>query len=310
MSVLLARLRDPADPALERLAELVVRRALRAPVAELVEPAWLAGQIHTLLEGLAGDSMRAWALERVVRERSNLDSVDSGLGDWIPAELQEPLRAMVREPWSPDEALVRELIEQEVVHDLVAEVLVDSLRRFGRKERDHQGRSRKSRLLPIEPAQLVGGLTAELEAAIESRIQDFVRRTQPQTMALVARHLAAPRHARAYGALRGDLLDQVLSVPLRVWSRELDKLEAEAVVDMWIRGLRALLERPDLDERLERSIRWLLVQAGPTSLGQWLEQVDALEAWERTSTELVLAHLRRVVADEDFARWLAEASSE
>ena len=111
----------------------------------------------------------------------------------------------------------------------------------------------------------------------------------------IARHIADPQHARAYGELRVEILDEILATPIRELSDELGKLEPERLIDLWVRGVRSLLDRRDFRARLGARVQALLGEAGDGSLGAWLDQVGLLAVWREATSDFVEQRLRATV---------------
>jgi hypothetical protein len=122
-------LRRLENGGLESLATLTIDHLLARPVAELVDPEWVARQVVLALEAVsAGPETEQWLAKRIADLR---ETVPAGtVGDRMPDEIRRPLRDVVGRPYLPDRVLVGRLLDHAAMQRLLRDVLVGALRGF------------------------------------------------------------------------------------------------------------------------------------------------------------------------------------
>ena len=132
----LDRLRDPEAKALTALARMVVDETTATPLAELATPRWLASQLKTALEAATrGEALKGAVKERMDRGRDTWATDERPLREVVPEEIVPPLEKLLARPYTPSEGLMRRIVRQPPVRDLIARILEDTLQRFGRRMR-------------------------------------------------------------------------------------------------------------------------------------------------------------------------------
>ncbi|MBL8617112.1 MAG: hypothetical protein JNM72_15995 [Deltaproteobacteria bacterium] len=326
---LLARLDGPA---LDALVDLVIDHVLERPVSALVDPAWLAAQIVAALRaGTRDDRTEAWVRGqlRAVQQR-----VPPGrLGQHLPAEVAQPLRAVLGRKVIFDRALVGRLLDHEAARHLVTDLLSGALHGFVDKLRPvagvasgvggalggalGAGRASKGfdrlKLLGQGVKGLsegvIGGISQELEQRAEGKVKDFVDGALHAAMEQVADHLCAPENAARYAAYRLHVLDTVLDSDNRVLVGEIDKLDPDHLVRTAAGVLRSLARRPGFEAELQRAVQAALDEAGPRSLGDLLRETGLERGeddgeWRRRLRAPLAAEARVFIRGPAFAAWL------
>lgn len=326
---LLARLDGPA---LDALVDLVIDHLLERPVSALVDPAWLAAQIVAALRaGTRDDRTEVWVRGqlRAVQQR-----VPPGrLGQHLPAEVAQPLRAVLGRKVIFDRALVGRLLDHEAARHLVTDLLSGALHGFVDKLRPvagvasgvggalggalGAGRAGKGfdrlKLLGQGVKGLsegvIGGISQELEQRAEGKVKDFVDGALHAAMEQVADHLCAPENAARYAAYRLHVLDTVLDTDNRVLVGEIDKLDPDHLVRTAAGVLRSLARRPGFEAELQRAVQAALDEAGPRSLGDLLRETGLERGeddgeWRRRLRAPLAAEARVFIRGPAFAAWL------
>ena len=323
----LARLRDSEGLLLKELARMVVDDATATPVRELAAPRWIASQILTGLEAATrGEHLREWVEERVKEGRERWKDEERPLRTWFPPEAEEPLRKLLARPWSPDEELTLQLIDQPAVRGLVREVLETSLTRFGHRVRRldqsvlggaagktarravRGGRGFLGNLasgLGAATEGIVGAVAEEVEAQVERRVKEHVATATSEALRQIAEHLCDPAHAEAYSGLRLSVLDFSLDMPISELFAEVDKLQPEEVIEVISGAIQALITSEDFLERTAERIQLVIDRAGDGTLGAWLDEVGLRDAWTDSTSDLVATRLMAVVQTDAFEVWWA-----
>jgi hypothetical protein len=330
---LLARLDGPA---LDALVDLVIDHVLERPVSALVDPAWLAAQIVAALRaGTRDDRTEVWVRGQL---RALQQRVPPGrLGQHLPAEVAQPLRAVLGRKILFNRALVGRLLDHEATRHLVTDLLSGALHGFVDKLRPvagvasgvggalggalggamGAGRAGKGldrlKLLGQGVKGLsegvIGGISHELEQRAEGKVKDFVDGALQSAMEQVADHLCAPENAARYAAYRLHVLDTVLDTDNRVLVGEIDKLDPDHLVRTAAGVLRSLARRPGVEDELRRAIEAALAEAGPRSLGDLLrdtglERGEDDGEWRRRLRAPLAAEARVFIRGPAFTAWL------
>lgn len=320
-----------AGGALDQLMGDVVQHVLERPVAELLDPAWLAQQVLTALRaGTSDDRTERWVRAQL---RGLQAAVPKGkLGAQVPTEVLVPLRAVLSRKLTFDRALVGRLLDHEAARHLVTDLLSGALHSFAEKLRPVANMASAASSLGQSMAGaragrgldrlkllgqgvkglsegVLGGISAEIEHRAEGKVKDFVEGALSAAMDQVADHLCAPENAGRYAHYRLHVLDTLLDTDNRVLVGELDKLDPDHLVAAVAGALRSLAERPGFEAELERALRAAIEGTGGRSLGDLLRETgiergedDAV--WRARLTEQLSAEARIFIAGEAFSAWL------
>lgn len=318
----LTRLRE--GDALERLAAMVVDQTTATPITEIASPRWIASQLATALEGATGEAARSWAAGRLDREQGRWSDVDTPLREKIPDEVEEPLRKLLAREWSPDEDLTFRILDQAAIRDVLRMVLTNGIVRFRKRISDvdsklgglgkRAARRGKGLLGGLQETvrssnlggmaqDLVGTLKDEVEGSLDGKIGEFARGAAQDQVRAIARYLADPEHADAFATLRVSILDVVLDTPISELASEVDRMGPDEAMDVVFAAIGSAVAADDFVERTEQRIQALFEEAGDGTLGDWLTEIELLDVWRETTTELVAARLRAVVDTTEFEAW-------
>lgn len=320
----LARLQDADGTALTELARLVVAETTATPIGEIASPRWMASQLTTALQAASrGDTLRGALQARMDKGRDRWAAEERPLSDFVPDEVQPPLRQLVGRPWTPSEGLTRRIVRQPAVRELVADVLEDTIRRFGTRMRnvdDTMGglgqraakRSRslgKGLLAAAGVADVAKGIvqtvSEEFEHALEARIRDFLGDATARALEQMVTQMSDPEYAETFAGFRVALLDEVLETPLKDLVAEAENMGPLDGYDVIVEAVRAQLAKEDFTASLETRIESAMAEAGDGTLGAWLEEIELRQVWEESTTELVAQRLQAVVRTEGFEHWWA-----
>jgi hypothetical protein len=299
-------LRRLENGGLESLATLTIDHLLSRPVAELVDPAWVARQVVLALEAVsAGPETEQWLGKRIADLR---ETVPAGtIGDRMPEEIRRPLRDVVGRPYLPDRMLVGRLLDHAAMQRLLRDVLVGALRAFVARLKAPVPRPlSKLRAMGGKALQegLLGGLSQEIERQAEARIRDFVDGAVQSFVEQVADHVTAPEHAQAYAAFRVHLVDTLLDTELAVFAAEIEKLQPEALVATGAATARALARREGFEGEIAGALRAAIDASSGRSLGELLAEAGVREDWRRETEEQLATQAKNLVETEAFRRWL------
>lgn len=322
-ALVLSRLRGPA---LAELLGLVVDDLLARPVADLIDPEFVADQVMAALETAgSGSRTEEWLRQQLkgLREKTP----EGTLGDRAPDEVMEPLREALGRPVVWDRDLAGRLVDHEAVRSVMSEVLLHAIEAYARKltalGRDNPV-SQTARNLGLGSGGLgkgplggglgrlktlgeglARGISAEIEAQAEGRVQVFVDQAMSAVMQQVADHLCDPRYAALYGRYRVHLVDTLLSTELSVLASELDKMDPDSLVATGAGIARSLSRRQGFREEVAQTVASVLEQAGRQSLRGFLVEAGVDEArWRQGIEEQILVRGRELIEQPTFQDWL------
>lgn len=312
----LQRLRAADDPALDRLAALVVDEALTRSAGELIRPPELARPLAAAVrEAAASASLREGLVRRIDQLRTEAAGTSTRLADRVAPEVREAAARLLALPASPSPELAYRLLNHEALRTLLREVLQSTLARFvaGVRSVDQgalgglAGRvAKRGRGLLGAAEGIVGAVRGELETAFEGRVKDFVGGALDEAVRGVSTWVADPAHAGLAAGMRVSILDVLLDVPLGELVGEADEIGTDAVVDAMLDAVRAAAARPDLKADLARAMEEAVAPWADEQLQQVLDELGLASA-ARHGGEAVLAPLlREVAATEAFAAWWRE----
>ena len=320
-ALVLARLQGGA---LASLVSLVIDDVLQRPVAALVDADSLARQVTNALD-VAARSARteAWLREQVTALRSQVPPGTPG--DRLPAEVRDPLRAVIGRPLVLDRVLVGRMLQHAAVERLLRDIIGGAVRGFAKKvsafapppaaaEAAKAGLGRLKALAGVKGLSdgVLGGISQEIEQRAEQKIRDFIDEALTVAMRQMADHAASPEHAAAYAAWRVHLFETLLETDNKVLAREVEKLDPERLVDMGAATLRALAARPDTRAEVAGIVRAALDALGDRSLSDLLREtgleeaagIDAEAAWRKEVEAQLVARGQDILATPAFGAWL------
>ncbi|TNE84446.1 MAG: hypothetical protein EP330_29985 [Deltaproteobacteria bacterium] len=311
----LARLRDPDAGHLRRLAELASTELLAQPLADVLDADFVAAQAAAVMIALDGPTAHE-AMRRRVREALERHAENQGtLRAEVPEAAIEPLKKLLGRPISASESLTYRLIDQGVVHNLLAEVLESALQRFMRRARKVDDRlkavderlggfgKRARGLFGNVASELASAVGDELEHSVERRIRDFVHQGTSEMLKVAARRIADPNQAAAWGEFRVAVLDVILDTPIEELAAELQAQQPDEAATEVLATLGAAARAEGFRDEVARAVRRAQEEVGDGTLGAWLDELDLRETWDKATVEPLAEQLARVVASDAFGEW-------
>lgn len=311
---LLRRLRDD-DRHLRALVHLLTEDALNRPVEELIDPDWLADRLVEGLRASSGDERtRAWVRERVTEARRRLETQQGTLASRIPLERVEPVKELLRRPYTPDPRVVRALLDHRAVRALIRDLLQQALTEYANKvqipkgavdvlRQSPLGRGRFAQLAEVaqSAARVVG---SEVERQLEFKIREFVDGAITRGIEITVAHFCDPEHAEDIGDWRADSVDVLLALPVQTWRRELDKLDPERLVDDLAALLRAVVASESLRDQARAGLREAVRAGEGMSARAFLDGSGLEEGWRPHIEDLLTTRARAFVHTDAFEEWL------
>jgi hypothetical protein len=310
-STLLARLESGL---LDGLVGLLVEFILERPVAELLEPEWIADQVITTLDATTRqEHTEAWIRDRIAELRQRVP--EGSAAPHVPPEVAEPLRAVLAREHIPDRDLIGRLIDHAAMERIFKDILIGSLSGFAQKvsrisevvpQSEHlsRGIGRLKALQRKASHGVLGGLSQELERTARGQIRDHVEKSIHATLSQVADHICAAEHAGLYGEYRVHLLDTLLATDAGILAAEVDKMDPDSLVSTAAAVTRAVVSRPGIREEIAAVVRLTLEGTGGRSVQDFLDESGLDQGWRAELEQQIAAQARVFIRTPGFEAWL------
>lgn len=303
---------DPA--AVPDLVDLVLDDLLARPVAELVEPEWLAGRVVEGLRASVDDTRTEdWVRSQLQGALQRADAQQGPLRPRVPGELVGPVKDLLRRPYAPDPVIVRALLDHRAMRSLLRAVLSETLTEFAQtvksavpQKRPPPSRGRLGNLLGAAQgvAAVVG---AELERQVEGKVAAFLDGAISRSLDLSVERMCAPDFSDEFGAWRADAVEELLDLPVERYRRELEKLDPDALVTEVAAMLRAVAHWDGLGSALQAGLQEAVSETQGRSARDFLAGSGLEEGWRPHVQALMTERARELVKTEAFAAWLSAA---
>lgn len=313
-AVILARLRERPEQ-LDALVSLTLDHLLERPLAELVDPAWLA---KAATDGIRNSARSAeferWVADRVEHALTRVDQLDGALGDKVPMTLLGPLEKALGRPYQPERELVRALLDHPSTRSILREILQANILEFGKRMRAMVPDPGK-----LPGASLGGGLASklagmakgmasavgsELERQLEPKVNSFVDDILGVAVDMMVDRVSSEEFAPEFARWRIDVLHALLSQPVDRLVAERHKYPAKDFAADVAAILRALAAWRGLGEQIEEVLHELLDEHGQATARQFLDGSGLEQAWRPQLHQALVAQARELVAGPEFAAWL------
>jgi hypothetical protein len=325
---MLARLREEPER-IESLVELALDHLLARPMAELIDPSFLATAISDGIRASArSPQFERWVATRVEQAFSRADGLTGTLGDKLPVTLLGPLEQALGRPYHPDREIVRVLLDHPSTRAILREILQANVLEFGKRMRTMmsdatslggRGGGLASRLADVAKgvASAVGG---ELERQLEPKVKAFVDDILGVTVEMLVDRISSEAFAPEFAGWRIDVLHAFMTQPIDRLVAERHKYPPRDFAADVAAILRALAAWRGLAEQLEAGLDDLLREHGQNRPGAELGgQISAREfldgsgleaAWRPQLQQALCDMAREVVETDAFATWLEQLAAE
>jgi hypothetical protein len=309
---MLARLRGEPEQ-IESLVELALDHLLARPMAELVEPRWLAKAISDGVRASASSpEFERWVATRVEQALGRVDGLSGTLGDKLPVTLLGPLEQTLGRPYQPDRELVRALLDHPSTRAILGEILQANVLEFGKRMRammsdatSSPGRGSgglASRLAGVAKgvASAVGG---ELERQLEPKVKTFVDDILGVAVEMLVDRVSSEAFAPEFASWRIDVLHAFMNQPVDRLVAERHKYPPQDFAADAAAILRALAAWRSLADQLEAALDELLREHGQVSAREFLDGSGLEDAWRPQLHRAMCEMAREVVETEAFSSW-------
>ncbi|MFO7562900.1 MAG: hypothetical protein R6X02_09690 [Enhygromyxa sp.] len=307
---ILARLREQPEQ-IDELVSLTLDHLLERPLAELVDPAWLAKAVTDGVRSSArSDEFERWVAERVERALGRADRLDGALGDKVPMTLLGPLEQALGRPYQPDRDLVRALLDHESTRGILREILQANILEFGKRMRSMvpdagklPGGGLASRLAGVAKG-VASAVSTELERQLEPKVKGFVDDILGVAVDMMIDRVSSEEFAPEFATWRIDVLRAFLAHPVDRLVAERHKYPPRDFAADVAAILRALAAWRGLGEQIEEVLTELIDEHGHESARQFLDGSGLEQAWRPQLHQALVTEARQLVAGQAFAEWL------
>lgn len=315
---MLARLRAEPEQ-IETLIDLALDHLLARPMAELVDPRWLAKAISDGVRASArSPEFERWVAARVTQALGRVDGLAGTLGDKLPVTLLGPLEQALGRPYQPDRELVRALFDHPSTRAILREILQANVLEFGKRMRSAmsdaasipgRGGGIASRLAGVAKgvASAVGG---ELERQLEPKVKSFVDDILGVAVEMLVNRVSSEAFAPEFASWRIDVLHAFMNQPVDRLVAERHKYPPEDFAADAAAILRALAAWRSLADQLEAALDELLREHGQVSAREFLDGSGLEDAWRPQLHQALCEMAREVVETESFAAWLVQLADD
>lgn len=309
---ILARLREQPEQ-LDELVALTLDHLLERPLAELVDPAWLAKAITDGIRSSARSAeFERWVAERVERTMTRADRLNGALGDKIPMTLLGPLEQALRRPYQPDRELVRALLDHSSTRSILREILQANILEFGKRMRAMvpdagklPGSGLASKLAGVAKG-VASAVGTELERQLEPKVKGFVDDILGVAVDMMIDRISSEEFAPEFATWRIDVLHALLGQPIDRLVAERHKYPPREFAADVAAILRALAAWRGLGEQIEEVLAELIDEHGRETARQFLDGSGLEQAWRPQLHSMLVEQARELVAGPGFAAWLTK----
>ncbi len=314
---ILARLRDEPEQ-LEQLVTLGLDHLLEQPLAELVDPQWLA---RALGEGIRTSARNGgferWVADRVEQALTRADRLHGTLADKLPITVLAPLEKALARPYYPDAELVRALLDHPSTRAILREVLQANVLEFAKRMRSMMPDTSKltgggglaSKLAGVAKG-VASAVGSELEKQLEPRVERFVDDILGVAVDMMIARVSSEEFAPDFARWRVDVLTALLQHPLDRLVAERHKYPTADFAADVAAILQALAAWRGLGDQIEAVLEAIIREHGDQTARAFLDGSGLEQAWRPPLEQALVVQARELVASEGFAAWLTQLVDE
>ena len=313
--------------ATRKMVRLAVDFLLRQPLQSIV-PLSLVHRQTLLILGNIVDSEQTqdWLVEQIKQAQS---SVPEGTpGDFVPSEIQQPLRHALSQNVEIDTDLVHQLMNhpamEQLFHDVLASVLLDftetiktwtqtatSMTSAMGPKSVSSGFGRLKRLSEkVVQSGPLGQITQLIEQQAQQKILQFLDQSIASIIRRSAVEIGKPEHQEQQSAYRLHILDVLLTTDNQRLVDQMTVLSPEFIVETGIQTVRAFLDLPTFQEQILLVLQQFLDTVGEQSVNDFLEASDLGDDWRDEVEEYLTEIALQVIAEPQFTAILTEMLSD
>ena len=323
VSLLLSGLRGTTT---RKMVRLTVDFLLRQPIQAIVPLSLVHKQTLLILGNIANsEQTQAWLIEQIQQAQ---DSVPEGTpADFLPMEMQQPLRNALSQEVEIDTELVHQLMDhpamEQLFHDVLSSVLLDftetiktwtqtaaSMTNAMGPKSVASGFGRLKRLSEkVVQSSPLGQITQLIEQQAQQKILQFLDHSISNIIRRSANEVGKPEHQSQQAEYRLHILDVLMTTENQRLVDQLTVLEPAFLVETGIQTVRAFLDLPAFQQQILLVLEQFLGSIGDQSLYDFLEASDLGDDWRDEVEEYIADLALQVVNEPQFEAILLEMLS-
>ncbi|MBX3213366.1 MAG: hypothetical protein KF850_15120 [Labilithrix sp.] len=266
------------------------------PIRELFDPkALVAGGAEVLASDAVRGLLAPIAREIHRRVLASLRSDDAKLGDYVPEGAREAIAELIARPDLVPEALVRKVVGDDVVEEIMRDVLYDALVEFNESVNpffaDWGLPALIKRFMPIGSGTVLKSMSAvrgEFDKRLEPEIRKFLLGFSRKSKTKIADFLVSSAGDPKQIALRQSIVAFFYEESLAKITENVDDDARMSADDAALAIVLEVLTKERPRERLLAELEKLVEDHGDETLGAWLERIGVTERPDLTAlAELV-----------------------
>ncbi len=295
----------PSREALTALVHAWVEDLIARPLETVIEPTRLAPSLAHALQQAAADA-RNRELLRAQLAGALQDLEDPKLKGRPPRRAVTAARRLVSQPVVPDRVLVTALLDHEVPHVLLREVLQRSFAGFAHQVASLVPGGELAFWLLGQARDIAASAAGEVASSVEARVNAAVDEALAPALDHLAERMADAEFAAQLADWRAHVVQVLLDRPLTQLAAGFDATDPRALASALVDLLHGLADWPQLEAALEAWLTAALRQSGPRSLRELLSGTSLEEDWRPALESQLVEALWPFVQSRAFAQWLAD----
>jgi hypothetical protein len=312
--------------ATRKMVRLAVDFLLRQPLQSIVPLSLVHRQTLMILGNIVeSEQTQVWLVEQIKQAQASVP--DGTPGDFVPSEIQQPLRNALSQHVEIDTDLVHQLMNhptmEQLFHDVLASVLLDftetiktwtqtatSMTSSMGPKGVSSGFGRLKRLSEkVVQNSPLGQITQLIEQQAQQKILQFLDQSIASIIRRSAVEIGKPEHQSQQAAYRLHVLDVLLSTDNQRLVDQLTVLSPELLVETGVQTVRAFLDLPTFQAQILLVLQQFLDSVGEQSVYDFLEASNLGDDWRDEVEEYVTEIALQVIAEPQFAAILTEMLS-
>ncbi|MDB4943862.1 MAG: hypothetical protein JWP97_3396 [Labilithrix sp.] len=276
---------------------------LGLPVRDVVDPVALTeGVVHALTAESVKAVFAPVARDIHRRVLAALRADASRLGDYVPAKARLAIDELLERSDLVPEHLVRNVLEQEAIEDLVRDILYDGLVEFNETANPFfadWGLPALVKRMPIGGGAILksmGAMRSEFDKRLEPEIRKFLQAFSRKASGKLADLFMKKGDDPKFIALRKSVVSFLYAQSMKELLVGVDEKAAAGAETAAEHIALETLRREEPRQKLRAALETFLAEQGDRTVGQWLAAAGAqgepdLDAW----ATLAWPHLKRLL---------------
>jgi len=298
---------------IEELNALMVEDILTRPIRDLVAPAWIASSIAADIKAtVALPDFQSWLESRFRMAMDRIPDERAPLRGSLPPDLIEVGKTVLGRPSTPGRELVRTLVDQPGVRNLLQTILKRTLTDFGSKLGSTMPNTSKipgsrfrSKLMGVAKT-VASSVSSEIERQMEDRINGFLRGAMGKVIDSIVDRICDPSKAQEAATFRINLVDALLDLPRHHFRGEVRKIDPKQSAGDVHAALTALANWDKLESEIQTAIEEYASQEMDRTIRDYLEGSGLEDVFKPRLMELMGRYSGFLVENPAFSQWIAK----